>query len=146
MRLGPVAEMGEERRPPALRALHVFPHGSVLSPPGLLGLARGRQARGQRSAIPRPDDPSHGSVRRRRRGRHHAGPGQMPDHRPHRVLIGTPSQEPGEVGQGHVVSPVQPRPAQPLGDAFERVLRHTGTLDEEHVQTLVTLLGEQQAP
>ncbi len=139
--------MRQQRLAPATRALDVGPHRAVLRPARALGVPRGTDAARERAAIPLPDDQTGSPVRRRRLGHDQARAHQMPDDRPDAFpgRVATGPDLSGELADGDVVAPVEPRPPQPFGDALEHAGVEPRALDEEHVQALVALLGEQQA-
>ena len=153
---GLVAEVGEEPRAATALPLDVLPDGAVLGPADPLRVADHAQALGGGRTVPAAGDRAGRPVRRRRGGREDAGPGEDADHRTDTVGVvglpapGTPAaavaDQPGEIGQLDVVAAVHPRPHEPLGDAHERVVGELGALDEEHVQSLVTGLGQQKTP
>jgi len=70
----------------------------------------------------------------------------VPDHRADALVLVTRSDQPRELGQGQVVAPIKSCPPQPLGHPFKRGVVDPRALDEEDVQALVLLLGEQRAP
>jgi hypothetical protein len=67
------------------------------------------------------------------------------DDRPDRLVIAAVGRQARQLRQRDVVAPVDPGPVEPLADALDRRQLDVRALDEEHVQTLVALLGEQQA-
>ena len=137
--------MGEQRATPALLALDVVPDRAVLGPAGALAVLRGGPTQRQRPAVPVADDLPGDPVGRSGLGPNHSGPGEVADDRARRVLGIARAGEPGEVGDGDVIAPVEAGPAQALTDPFEHAVLDAGALDEEHVERLVLLLGEQQA-
>ena len=51
----------------------------------------------------------------------------------------------GHLSQANVVPPINPCPAQAFGHDLERIRTNPHALDEEHVEALVALLGQEQA-
>ena len=137
--------MCEQRLAPAAGALDVLPHGPVLRPPHALGIARRSHAERRRATVKAACDRARGAVVRRRARRQDAGAREVADDRSDGVVIAALGGEPRELGQRDVVAAVDPGPVEPLADALDRFELDVRALDEEHVQTLVALLGEQQA-
>ncbi len=143
----PVAEVREQHRAPAPGSLHVGPDRAVLTPACALGVARGREARTQQTPVPLSNHGSRGPVGRGWERRHQPGARQVSDDGPNR-LPGRVTVRPdigGQLVDGDVVAPVEPGPPQPFCDPLEHARVEPRTLDEEHVEALVTLFGEQQA-
>ena len=139
-----IAEVRKQRAAPALYELDVAPDRTVLVPAGPLGISRRCAARRQRPAIPVADDPPREPVWRRGLGSDDARPREVADDRARGLVLLARARQSGELTQPDVIAPIQTSPSQPFRHPLKRSVLHPRTLDEKHVEALVTLFGEQQ--
>ena len=137
-----VAEVAQDRLPPATVLLDEPPDRPVLAPAGALGVGRRGPAGGERTAVPGHQDPPAQPVGARGVGLEEARPRQVPHQRGQPLDVAPHAL--GQLAGGDVVALAAGAPHQRLRQALEVAVVHSRALDEEHVQALVPALREQQ--